>query len=75
MNITFREIIGRWPSITLLARLMSEGEHKVNKWYSRNSIPSEYWGELLRVAKISEVKLSAMDLVQAAEAAKKEKAA
>lgn len=44
---SFRDVIGLWPSKEALADDISAGLAAVNKWWQRNSIPSDRWAAIL----------------------------
>lgn len=59
----FRGLINKWPLRTALAEEMRVSQSVVSRWYERNSIPANYWSELLKHACARKIKLTADDLV------------
>ena len=48
---TFIDVINAWPSMTFLASEMGEPYETIRNWRRRDSIPSDKWHSLCRVAK------------------------
>jgi hypothetical protein len=48
---SFTDVLNAWPSIAFLAAEMGEMDGTVRKWRQRDSIPSDKWHNLVKVAK------------------------
>lgn len=46
-----RQIMARWPSRAQLARDVGAGHTAVYQWWTRNSIPPDWWGRVAQAAK------------------------
>ncbi|WP_301268127.1 MULTISPECIES: hypothetical protein [unclassified Bradyrhizobium] len=44
---SFKDVIGLWPSKEALAGDINAGLPAVNKWWQRDSIPSDRWASIL----------------------------
>lgn len=63
----FREIISLWPSIQTLADEIGEKTFTVEKWRTRNSVPSHAWKRLLTKAQKRKLPVTADLLVALAD--------
>jgi len=63
---TFTDIIDRWPDQSALADDLELNYDQVRKWRYRNSIPPEFWSEMLVVAKRRRIPLKSGELIEAA---------
>ena len=50
MGRTFSDVIGLWPTSRDLANALGVEPEAVRNWKARNSIPPEYWVELVDAA-------------------------
>jgi hypothetical protein len=65
MNMqSFQDLIEKWDSVREFAEAMSVSPNTAAGWKRRNSIPSDYWADLLEAASQQGVKVKADDLVQ-----------
>lgn len=51
MSIQHHEIIDLWPSTSELAKDLGVNGWRVQKWRTRNKIPSSFWVELIAAGK------------------------
>jgi len=59
---SFKDIINRWPSPSVLAKDLGLPAGHVIKWRSRNNIPSKHWAALMRVKTKRRVKLTLAEM-------------
>jgi hypothetical protein len=69
--MSFRQIIDEWPSVSILADEVSNHHNhvtvfQVRKWRTRNSIPPEYWKNLIAAANRRDITLTSETLVEIA---------
>lgn len=64
--MTFKDIIDRWPkpAMRTLSDDLGLPYISVNKWRKRDSIPPEYWIDLLKIARKRRISLSCKELAQ-----------
>ena len=60
-----KDIIGLWPNVAELADDLDVLESRVTQWRTRNSIPSDFWNDIIASAKKRKIKLSHLDIMQA----------
>lgn len=73
-----RDIIDLWPDRAELARDARVKYYTVHGWYTRNSIPPEYWCEICHAAKgrgFKDVTTDLLATIKAGERSKSEAAA
>ena len=63
---TFEDLIGHWDSVRAFAERMRVSPNTAAGWKRRNSIPTDYWPELLEAAAERELTVRAEDLVRLA---------
>ena len=63
---TFEDLIGRWRSVREFAERMGVSPNTAAGWKRRNSIPTDYWPELLTAAAERELRVGTDDLVRLA---------
>lgn len=61
---TFGDLIGQWRSVREFAERMGVSPNTAAGWKRRNSVPSDYWADLLRAAAEQEIPVAADDLVR-----------
>lgn len=69
-----REIIELWSSRADLAREVGVDYQTARQWHLRNSIPSEYWCDLVRVAQERGLDQISVDLLATIKAAERTRA-
>lgn len=63
---TFEDLIGHWDSVRAFAERMGVSPNTAAGWKRRNSIPTDYWPELLEAAAERELSVGTDDLVRLA---------
>jgi len=68
---SFREVLQLWPRISDAAQEIGYPYERVSQWAKRNSIPPEYWPDVIRAAAARGFKYVSLPiLVELAAAAK-----
>lgn len=63
---TFGDLIGRWGSVREFAERMGVSPNTAAGWKRRNSIPTDYWPDLLEAAAERKMRVRTDDLVRLA---------
>ncbi|WP_159585961.1 carph-isopro domain-containing protein [Chelativorans xinjiangense] len=74
MYTSFQDVIGLWPSPDAMAQEIGASLPAARKWKQRNSIPAEWWNDIVSAARRHGHLISVDDLAALA-ASKREAAA
>ncbi len=64
-SMKHKDIINKWASRSELAKDLDVKGSRVDKWYLRNSIPSEFWNDIILSAKKRNIAINHMDIIKA----------